>query len=269
MKCADAVARLQTAQDQFALRYYEWSMTQAEQELARGLVNVQRVSSSTVFLFLDFIGNCSASEARSLVMGNVKRFNSRGLQLAGHSVTSQESSIQSKFKGYFREEVLVGGQKLISARVPSREMEIHERHRLGQDSLIIKKTELKKLLKQSLAPQLGKPEAIAGSGLRYCQSFGPWYLITSLDLSGTAQLYYSQILSARSVVDSCPTYLQGGISPLSWWGIQPETAFDLIQQSGLPAVAEFVREMVHHFAVSLPPLLVGLEHGIPAALEDC
>lgn len=51
MRCAEAVSILAPLQDEFAVRYYEWSLKQAEKELEEDFLHVRGVKSSLVFLF--------------------------------------------------------------------------------------------------------------------------------------------------------------------------------------------------------------------------
>jgi hypothetical protein len=252
--------------DEFALRYYRWSLSDSERELEEDFPLVRRIKSSIALLFLDFAESSKRQNTRKLMTGNIKRFNPRGAELAGDSVNDEEGAVRQEFLDYLTPEVVLQGQRLTSKRVSPRASLIREQEFAGR-SRIERKT-LKQALVRSLEPLLAKPERAPAAGLHYWLPVDGWHLATSLDLSGRKQLYYGHWISARRRIDSCSTNLQPAISLLSWCGIHPNTSFDLIQEHEIDEVATSIREMCEHFLQHTTELLSGLSHSIPEILED-
>jgi hypothetical protein len=62
--------------------------------------------------------------------------------------------------------------------------------------------------------------------------------------------------------------LYSEISPLSWWGIERNTSFNLIEAQDVDKVASFVSEMCERFVRAARELLSGLDHSVPEILSD-
>ncbi len=268
MRCAEAKGSLRPAQDEFALRYYRWSVRASDAELHQGFPRVSRVKSYLVFLFLDFAAGCTAAELGNLMRGGIKRFNPRGAELARESPTGDEDAIHQKFVAYFSKEIVIYGQVMKSMRIAPRAMEIQNETLAGRTSLQLNKKQLLRTVGQTLEPLLSLPERSSRSGLHYCLGIPPWHLLTSIDLGGRKQLTYSHWLSPRRGIDDCATDLSSGVSLLNWCGIHRSTAFDLIQDNEIESLGELLRDVCEYFIKSLPDLLSGLDHNIPETLED-
>jgi hypothetical protein len=268
MKCAEALQSLRAVQDEFALRYYRWSQMESEREIAEGFPLTRKVKSSSASLFIDFAEESPREVVRKLMTGNLKRFNSRGAEIAVDVLSSEEEAARQLFLEYLTPEVTLNGQKMTSRRVSPRASQVRERESQGQTSGRLDKKRLKQALMEALEPVLAKPERAPAGGLHYCLPIDRWYLITSLDLSGKKQLYYGHWISARRRIDSCPANLYSEISPLSWSGIERNTSFNLIEAQDVDNVASFVSEMCKHFIHTARKLLSRLDHSVPEILSD-
>jgi len=267
MKCAEAQSLLAPLQDEFAQRYYRWCLEESEREFEADFPSIRAIKSHVAFLFLDFADISSREEIRRLMVSGIKRSNPRAMELTSSFISPEEETVQKKFVAFFRDEVMLQGQRLSSVRMPKRESQIRGRELLGQTSTDIKSKELKQALVKAFAPNWGKPERAPAFGL-FSKKLGSWHLSASLDLAGHAQLNYSHLISARQRIDLCPTYLHHSICPMNWCGLQGETSFDLIQTSEIQEVAQTVARFSSRVLQIMPELLSGLEHSLPEEIED-
>lgn len=268
MRCAEATSILRPLQDEFALRYYEWSLEQSNKELEEDFPHVRRVKSSLVFLFLEFIESRTRAELRELMTGGLKRFQQRAVELKGEKISAREQEIHQQFINYFSEPVVIHGTAMTSFRVSKRERQLREEELAGQLRFNQDKKKFRGELKRKFQSAALNPESEFRSGLSYCEQFGNWYLMTSLDVSGKSQLEYSQRIACRRTIDTCLTDLLPGASLLSWCGIHPNTRYDLIKEDELEEVAASVLAACKILQQSVPGLLAGLHHDIPETLDD-
>lgn len=100
MKYQEAILSLLPAQDEFASRYYRWSLVESARELAAGLPRVRRFLSHYVFKFLDFMESLSAEDARLAVMGNLKYLHAHGVARAGDALTATEADMRKQLLAF-------------------------------------------------------------------------------------------------------------------------------------------------------------------------
>lgn len=124
MNCAEASSILRPLQDQFALRYYDWCLGEGERELKEDFPRVRRVKSSLVNLFLEFVENHSRNEVRDLMIGGVKRFKPRAVELRNEHQSEKEKAIHQQFVDFFSEDVLIHGNAMKAFRVSRHEREL-------------------------------------------------------------------------------------------------------------------------------------------------
>jgi len=268
MRCAEASLILRPLQDEFALRYYEWSLEQAEKELEEDFLHVRGVKSSLVFLFLEFVENHSRTEVRDLMTGGIKRFQQRAAELRGEHLTEKEQTIHRQFVDFFSEEVVIQGKPMTSFRVSRRERQLREQELAGTLKFHQNKKSLREELKRKFQSAGFNAESEFTSGLNYGEQLGDWYLMATLDVSGKSQLDYNHRVAARRTIDTCFTDLLAGANLLSWCGIHPNTRYDLLLEDELDSVTESILAVYRHFQHSMPELLAGLHHLIPETLED-
>lgn len=268
MRCAEAISMLLPLQDECALRYYEWSFEQAEKELEQDFPHVRRVKSSLVFLFLEFVEGHTRAETRDLMTGGIKRFQQRAAELRGESLTEKEQAIHRQFVDFFSEEIVIQEKPMTSFRVSRQERQLRDQELAGTLRFQQNKKNFREELKRKFHSAGFKAESEFSAGLNYCEQFGDWYLMTTLDVSGKSQLTCSHRLAARRTIDTCPTDLLPGANLLSWCGIHPNTRYDLIREDELDCVAESVLATYRIFRQFVPELLAGLHHFIPEGLED-
>lgn len=268
MRCAEANLILRPAQDEFAVRYYEWSLAQAEKELEQDFPHVRCVKSSLVFLFLEFIEDRSRTEVRNLMTGGIKRFQPRAAKLRGERLTEKEQIIHRQFVDFFSEEIIVQGKPMTSFRVSRRERLLRDQEFAGTLKFHQNKKSLRDELKRKFQSAGFKAESEFSAGLNYCEQLGDWYLMTALDVSGKSQLDWSHRVAARRSIDTCFTDLLAGASLLSWCGIHPNTRYDLLREDELDNVVESILVIYKLFQQSMPELLAELHHLIPERLED-
>lgn len=268
MRCAEASLILLPLQDEFALRYYEWSLKQAENELEEDFLHVRGVKSSLVFLFLEFVEDHSHTEVRDLMTGGIKRFQQRAAVLRGERLTEKEQAIHRQFVDFFSEEIVIQGKPMASFRVSRRERQLRDQELAGTLKFHQNKKSLREELKRTFQSAGFKAESEFSDGLNYCEHLGDWYLITALDVSGQSQLGCSHRVAARRTMDTCFTDLLAGASLLSWCGIHPYTRYDLLREDELDNAAESILAVYRLFQQSIPELLAGLHHLIPETLDD-
>lgn len=268
MRCAEAVSILRPLQDEFALRYYDWSLDQSRKELEQDFPNLRRVRSSLVFLFLEFIEDRTRSDVHDLMTGGIKRFQPRAAELRGQRVTQREAGLHQQFVDYFSEEIILQGTPMTAFRVPRTERRLRDEELAGRVKFHQNKKQLREALKRKFYAAGIEPQSEFGAGLNFCEPIGDWYLITSLDVSGQSQLECSQRVAPRRTIDTCFTDLLAGANLLSWCGIHPNTRYDLIQTGELDVVVESVLAACQMFRQFVPEALTGLHHEIPEQLED-
>jgi hypothetical protein len=268
MRCAEANSILLPVQDEFARRFYEWSLEQAEKELEEDFPRVRGVKSSLVFLFLEFVEGHSRAEVWDLMTGGIKRFQQRAAELRGERLTEKELTIHRQFVDFFSEEIVIQGKPMTGFRVSRRERQLRDQELAGTLKFHQSKKSLREELKRKFQSAGFKAESEFSAGLNYCEQVGDWYLMTALDVSGKSQLDCNHRVAARRTIDTCVTDLLSGASLLSWCGIHPNTRFDLIREDELGNVAESILAVYKFFWQSIPELLTGLRHLIPEKLED-
>jgi hypothetical protein len=268
MRCAEASLILRPLQDEFALRYYEWSLEQVGRELEDDFSHIREVKSSLVFLFLEFVEGHSRAEVRDLMTGGIKRFQQRGAELRGERLTEKEQTIHRQFVDFFSEEIVIQGKPMTSFRVSRRERKLRDQELAGTLKFHQNKKSLREELKRKFQSAGFKAESEFTAGLNYCEQLGDWYLMTALDVSGKSQLDSNHRVAARRTMDTCFTDLLAGANLLSWCGIHPNTRYDLLREDELDNVAESILVVYRLFQQSLPDLLSGLHHLIPETLED-
>jgi hypothetical protein len=237
MRCAEASSILLPLQDEFALRYYEWSLEQAEKEIEEDFPQVRWVKSSLVFEFVE--GRCRA-EVRDLMTGGIKRFQQRAAALRGERLTEKEQTIHRQFVDYFSEETVIQRKPMTGFRVSRRERQLRDQEFAGTLKFHQNKKSLRGELKRQFQSAGFKAESEFSTGLNYCEQLGDWFLVTALDVSGRSQLDFSHRVAARRTIDTCVTDLLSGTSLLSWCGIHRNTRYDLIREDELDNVAESI-----------------------------
>jgi hypothetical protein len=265
MKCEEALARLQSSQDEFALRYYRWSLLDSKRELDEGFPLVRLIRSSVASLFLEYAENLPEKEVRDLMAGGIKHLNPRGAELAGDSISEDERLARQRFLQYCTPEVMLGGRALTSVRISAAATALREKEFRGEISLQLDKKEFRKTLERVIDSQVGLPKK-KGGALRYWSKCSGWFVMTDIDLSGRRQLTYTQQVHSRPVLDRCPTRLWDA-SLLSWCGIHPTTRFNLIAAHEMTQAADAVQRICTHFLRNLPALLEGLRNETPASLD--
>lgn len=268
MRCSEAQIMLAPLQDTFARRYYLWCLEQSRRELEAGFPSIRAIKSHVAFLFLDFAETCSQKELRTLMVEGIKRFNPRATELTNDYITPDEETIRSRFVAFFQDEVILHGQRFSRMRTPTKKAEIWQRELAGKTSTQIESKQLKRALLETFEPMWGKPERTHSFGLHFSKPFGSWHVTTVLDFAGHAQLNYEHHICARRRIDLCPTDLNPGICPMTWFGIHRGTAFDLIQTGEIQEVAETVARFSSRVLEVVPALLSGLEHKLPEEMED-
>jgi hypothetical protein len=255
-------------QDECALRYYEWSFAQAEEELEQDFPHVRRVKSSLVFLFLEFVEGHTRAEISDLITGGIKRLQPRATELRGERLTGKEQKIRQQFVDFFSDEITIQGKPMTSFRVSRQERQLQDQQLAGTLKFSQNKEQLRNELKRHFQSAGLTPKSEFTAGLNYCEQLGDWYLMTTLDVSGKSQLACSHRVAARQTIDTCPTDVLSGVSLLSWCGIHPNTQYDLVREGELEEAAKSVLAAYSVFRQGVPKLLARLHHAVPERLED-
>jgi hypothetical protein len=267
MKCGRAVGLMEPLRNEFASRYYEWCLEESAREQRAGFPGIRAIPSYVSLLFLEFAAGCDEREIRDLMVGGIKTWQPRAVATSRLFLSAAEDVALGRFKDYSTEQVADAEQPLQVMRISRREREIRDHERLGRSTTLITAKQWRGALCEQLNPLLGRPERTR-NGIEYVTKFGPWFVQTSLDWAGRAQLNYAHWITPRRRLDSCPTQLVSSIGPMSWCGIQRDTTFDLVQlhelDSTVLALAGFCRRVLD----TLPRLLHGLEHRLPQTMED-
>ncbi|HEY6924092.1 MAG TPA: hypothetical protein VI653_11530 [Steroidobacteraceae bacterium] len=267
MKCARAVGLMEPLRNEFASRYYDWCLEESAREQRAGFPNIRAIPSYVSLLFLEFAASCDEREIRNLMIAGIKTWQPRAVATGRLPLSAAEDAAQGRFKDYSTEQIPDAEQPLQVMRVSRREREIREQERLGRTTTLITAKQWRGVLCEHLNPLLGIAERTR-TGIEYVTKIGPWFVQTSLDWAGGAQLNYAHWITPRRRLDACPTQLVNSIGPMSWWGIQRDTTFDLVQRHELDSSARALAGFCRRVLDALPRLLDGLEHCLPEAMED-
>jgi hypothetical protein len=220
--------------------FYRWAATETAQEVAADYPLVRRIARSQGSpanpseFFLGLVRSMTQDQREILARALVKRFNAKALALVGESLSAAE---QRALEGFQNAQKLAG----ITRAMPGENFKSATRKRV----LLV--------LGEALAPVLGTPESDA-SLLRFSTMFGPWHVLTTVDLGAPhCALKYSHSLFRSESRER----VAGNISCLMWLGIDVQTEWAVIAEDRVDEIAGTLVQLCQHFLRPLPEWLRG------------
>lgn len=86
--------------DRWAIRYYEWSCKQAEEESRSDFPLLSHVLGTSAWRLIEYWGTLNSPARERLPRALVKRFNARALSLIGDTIDAQEIKLIDGYLNY-------------------------------------------------------------------------------------------------------------------------------------------------------------------------
>jgi hypothetical protein len=229
--------------DEFAVRYYRWALDDARREVRENFPLLRAVKSGLTMRAVAYFESRADDERRSTAMALVKRSHRRAVELTGDSWGAADEAVDRDYSS--------------AARTARPEEESYRQTLLhSPDTLTIDRGRFLTAVKAQLASVLGAGEPFSTKHeWRYDTSFGPWTLVTLIDVGGSAhQLAYSHALQASG---SKP--LREGVSLCGWLGLGGgHTTWNRLTPPDTVEAAQSLARVCAHFVQAVPPLVAGL-----------
>ena len=232
-----------TAADEFAVRYYRWSLEDCRRETRENFPLLRTVKSSLAIRALAHLESFTGDDRLRVATALVRRCHRKALEITGESWSAHDEEIQ---QAYMR-----------AARIPRPEEEWYRQALLHDpDKLTLNRGGFLAAVKEQLTPVLGSGEPFSTTHeWRYDTPIGPWTLVTFVDVGGTAhQLAYDQRIRGVG-----PRPLKEGISVCGWLGIGGgHTQWSQLTEADTQAAARDLARICAHFLRAAPDLVAGL-----------
>jgi hypothetical protein len=230
-------------EDEFAVRYYRWALDDARREVHENFPLLRAVKSGLIMRALAYFESLPDDERIRAAMALVKRSHRRAVEFAGDSWGAADEAVDRDYG--------------TAARTARPEEESYRRALLhSPDTLTIDRGRFLAAVKAELASVLGAGEPFSTKHeWRYDTPFGPWTLVTLIDVGGGAhQLAYSHALQA-----SVSKRLREGVSLCGWLGLGGgHTTWNRLTPPDTAEAARSLARVCAHFAQAVPPLVAGL-----------
>jgi hypothetical protein len=229
--------------DEFAVRYYRWALDDARREVRGNFPLLRTVKSGLVMRALAYFESLPDDERLRAATALVKRAHRGAVELTGDLRGAEDEAID---RDYWR-----------AARIARPDEEsyrqalLHEPHKLTID-----RGRFLGAVKAQLGPVLGAGTPFSTKHeWRYDTSFGPWTLMTLIDVGGSGhQLAYSHTLRV-----SASRPLREGVSLCGWLGIGgAHTTWNQLTQADTADAARSLARVCAHFVQVVPALVAGL-----------
>jgi hypothetical protein len=246
MAAAQPPGNPRTLSDEFAIRYYRWSLDDARRELRENFPLLRAVKSSLVIRAIAYLESLADRDRLCGATALVKRSHRRAVELAGDSWGAEDEAIDRDYRN--------------AGRIPRPDEEWSRPARLDEaDKLKLDRGQFLSAVKAEPTPVLGTGEPFSTKHeWRYATPLGPWTLETFIDVGATAhQLAYSHAIRAAA-----PRPLREGVSLCGWLGIGGgHTTWNQLTQVDAAAAAQSLARICAHFVQAVPTLVAGLAPG--------
>lgn len=244
---------LQPARDAFLARYYAWSLEESRKEFNQDFPFLRSIHNAPVFRFLEAVTALNRTEQTVLSTALVKRFNERGMEVAGDTLTREEAHYIDGYVGRSHRE----DERFRAFSSPSRkEQELNLLEEKGAIHYGFDTPKLRSVLLGRLVPIIGDVEGKWDhpTNWRHATSIGPWRVQTYVAISEAhAQLRYS-----HSISSSEDARLSEHESILKWLGIVSQTYWDTLTDEEALKAAKSMELICRHFMNAVPTLLEDL-----------
>ncbi|HSS19126.1 MAG TPA: hypothetical protein VLL54_03570 [Pyrinomonadaceae bacterium] len=229
--------------DKFDVRYYRWSMADAQREFEQNLPFLRSVQEPSALATLQYLEKLSPDQRQSFMLASVRKANGRALELLGEELTQDECDQTARYTSNILPLVTGFVDKLF-----------YERY-LGPDKETRpKKSRLASLVKQKLNRCCGKVVS-ADSRLLWAHetTVEEWKVHTSIDMGGSPDLRYTQSIDHPDGESS----LKNVISMHRWLGFH-HTEWWLSNELQEAAAAVSIEKLCRHFLEAVPHLITGI-----------
>lgn len=244
--------------DEFAVRFYKWSLDDTQRELGEGFPLLRRVKGASALGLIDYIESLPAEQRGQFVVALVKRVHLKALEITGDHLTGDENELINQ---YLSSHMNFVGKYFNEYGV--------QRYKPGIRGKSLDKKKLAALITDKLRPVCGEVHS------RYqkyewlhrttCEG---WFIDTLVEvLNWNPQIkYYHYIVSPveeaeyikREALDWSGIYLRLGVTPKLLMGFFP-VEWDMLLPGDEEQTAEVLAELCSHFMNAAPTLLAGLQ----------
>ena len=232
-----------TAADEFAVRYYRWSLADCRRELQEDFPLLRTVRSSLAIRALAYLQSFAGEDRLRVAMALVRRCHRRALEITEESWSARDEEIQQDY--------------VSAARILRPEEEWYRQALLHDPGkLRLDRRRFLAAAQEQLAPVLGSGAPFSTKHeWRYETPIGQWRLVTFVDVGGTAH----QLTYDHRILGTGPRPLKEGISVCGWLGVGGgHTQWNQLTQPDTPAAARALARICAHFLQAAPDLVAGL-----------
>lgn len=228
--------------DRFAIRYYEWSLQRAKEELQSGFPLLSGVRNTHAFKLIDLAEKLTPGDRENLLVGLVKRFHVRAAQLGSFEITPHEKELIDLYmnQGHVKQ---TNGRMAMLPFASAREKNIREELDANSKMKPDRKA-VKKLVAQNLTGSLGSPTVNKGGVVEYETNAPHWRVRTDIDFGHTweAMISYSHVILRDGSLS-----LQPPMHICGWMGLAGQTSWDLYTVEDTAEVADSIVTLITWF----------------------
>jgi hypothetical protein len=240
--------------DLWAIRYYEWSLQQAQDEFRSGFPLLSHVLGCSAFKVIEYAGTLDALRREKIPAALVKRFNARAMALLGDTLSPVELKLVN---GYLSHDKKVDAQGTVLGMFPY----ASEKQRIFNERIDSgvarrgKRQIIRKMVTEQLAETLGSPISDSSGTVKYENNANGWRLRTIVDYGGSyGQISYGHVLIPEGLGPLFPP-----IHLCGWMGLAGETRWDLYTSGQEGEVAASIVQLVSWFVERWVPLTDSLD----------
>lgn len=229
------------AEHEFALRYYNWALQDAEREVLEGFPLISRIKDKTPMAFLLVMETLPLEQQLLYSRIFVKDTFQHILNDPVVHLTDTESKLRKEFFIKMKK----AGKVLFNQGA------------LDTLEAGVKFKALKNLLEAQVPPEIGTQFISDGSReLAYKKYMHPWEINTHFDFGGRAKVHYVQII--KTIDRPYPRIKPLAVVDILIWQGIGQTGFNLMTNEDSPLVAKFLVDVCIHFMNIVPDLLADL-----------
>jgi hypothetical protein len=228
----------QQASEEFARRYYLWSLGDARREIREDFRLLRSVIASTSQRYLRHLECLESEEQEEAMVALVKRFHPTGMRLAGDVLSEREHEVLANIREVMRTPL---PDEVVSTVA---ELQKKATSRPSTKKLAIVAN---RVLEHSCGTQIGE---LKGAGRIYRIAVGRWTLTTSIGL-GSRPMYFHRI----HLESTPPFLLQDGIALLGWLGMAGQTDWDQLRSGFEEDAITAISSLCSHFLGAAQGLL--------------
>ena len=233
----------QEAQEEFAVRYYLWAGEETRKEVEQGFPLLSRMDTGMCRRYLRRMAQLSTEAQHAFAALLVKRSHPLAMKLLDDPLSSEEIAEITEYAD------------ATALERDALEEAFFQRQVEGDPSTKLNRRRFKKIVKECLAPVLGREDRWGGGGTwRYKTPIENLRVETYLDTGGT----YDQLCYSHTIIFSGYQTLIEHTSALDWLGLSSQTSWRQLDDSKAEATARLLAELCVHFFKAIPNVLKGI-----------